>query len=478
MIDCCRTFATKPRILGISDEFLLEMRRIQVIAGGACGRAGLLATQNIRGGASRRVLDEIKNSGDIFFAISDRKWILNGALVHISMVGFDGGEEKRRSLDGKEVATIHANLSAGTDVTKAVRLEANSNVGFIGSCKGGAFDIEQGEAIPLLLTMVNPHGLPNSDVVRPVVNSENLTTERGQRWIVDTRDLPLAAASLYEAPFKIIVQRVKPLRASNRDKWLRENWWRPQRMRAEMRRATLALDRFLVTPTTSKHRTFAWLAHPTLPDHKLVVIARSDDAFFGIVHSRFHEGWSKAIGTQLRERESGLNYNVQSSFETFPFPRPTPLQEAAIAAAAKEMNELREGWLNPPEWTETRTLEFAGSIVGPWSRYVDPTTVNPQTGVGTVRYPRLEPRDADCAAKLKKRTLTNLYNERPAWLDLAHKKLDAAVAAAYGWPADLSDEQILERLLKLNQERAAEEAKAAKPDGRRTSRAKREDELV
>ena len=82
--------------------------------------------------------------------------------------------------------------------------------------------------------------------------------------------------------------------------------------------------------------------------------------------------------------------------------------------------------------------------------------------VGTVRYPRLEPRDADCAAKLKKRTLTNLYNERPAWLDLAHKKLDAAVAAAYGWPADLSDEQILEKLLALNLERAAEEAKAAK----------------
>ena len=76
-----------------------------------------------------------------------------------------------------------------------------------------------------------------------------------------------------------------------------------------------------------------------------------------------------------------------------------------------------------------------------------------ETGVGTVRYLRLEPRDADCAAKLKKRTLTNLYNERPAWLDLAHKKLDAAVAAAYGWPAALSDEQILERLLALNLDR-------------------------
>src|SRR2546425_10571697 len=82
-------------------------------------------------------------------------------------------------------------------------------------------------------------------------------------------------------------------------------------------------------------------------------------------------------------------------------------------------------------------------------------------GQTRVRYPRLEPRDAECAARLKKRTLTNLYNERPPWLDLAHKKLDAAVAAAYGWPPDLKDEQILERLLALNLERAAEEKEKA-----------------
>ena len=98
--------------------------------------------------------------------------------------------------------------------------------------------------------------------------------------------------------------------------------------------------------------------------------------------------------------------------------------------------------------------------------------------IGTVRYPRLEPRDAECAAKLKKRTLTNLYNERPAWLDLAHKKLDAAVATAYGWPADLSDDQILERLLALNLARAAEEAKAANVKKPKATREKRADEML
>ena len=156
--------------------------------------------------------------------------------------------------------------------------------------------------------------------------------------------------------------------------------------------------------------------------------------------------------------------------------QPSPEQEQAIAAAAKELNELRENWLNPPEWTTTRVLEFPGSVDGPWSRFVHEPDAR---GIGTVRYPRLEPRDEECAAKLKKRTLTNLYNERPAWLAHAHAKLDAAVAAAYGWAADLSDEEILERLLALNLERAAEEKRATKATSRkRSSRAKTADEMI
>ena len=155
---------------------------------------------------------------------------------------------------------------------------------------------------------------------------------------------------------------------------------------------------------------------------------------------------------------------------------------------------MRERWLNPPEWTETRILEFPGSVGGPWDRYIDKSTICEVEGrdslsrqsaaqavppyrVGTVRYPRLEPRDAECAAKLKKRTLTNLYNERPAWLDLAHRKLDAAVAAAYGWPADLTDDEILARLLALNLERAKAEQLAGKKKPVLT-REKRDDEML
>lgn len=102
----------------------------------------------------------------------------------------------------------------------------------------------------------------------------------------------------------------------------------------------------------------------------------------------------------------------------------------AIAEAAVELNRLREAWLNPS----------------------DLVTIEPEVVPG---YPdRILPRDEGAAKALKKRTLTNLYNERPAWLDMAHRRLDAAVAAAYGWPADLADEEVLDRLFTLNQQRS------------------------
>jgi len=219
-----------------------------------------------------------------------------------------------------------------------------------------------------------------------------------------------------------------------------------------MRKSLEPLARFIGTVTVSKHRLFTWFAAPTLPDHQLILFARSDDCFFGILHSRVHEIWARAQGTQLRERESGFRYTPTTCFETFPFPEPSEEQREAIAEAACELERLRTNWLNPPEWTREEVLEFPGSADGPWARYLhDPD----ERGIGTVRWPRMVAKDEDCAAKLKKRTLTNLYNERPTWLDLIHRRLDEAVLAAYDWPADIGDEQLLERLLALNLKRSA-----------------------
>ncbi len=440
-----------------------------------CKRAGLLATQGIRGGLNRAVLNRVKETGDIFFAVSDREWILDGANVHVSMVGFDSGAQKERILDGKVVSVINANLTALADTTKARKLTANRAIGFIADVKAGKFDLDESTALQMIKDP-NPNAAPNSNVMLPWINSLDILRRPRRFWVVDFgAEGSLEFAAHHAAPFAYVKQHVLALRSKVKRKSYREYWWLHAEPCLEMRTKIGALERFLVTTTVSKHRIFAWDRSPTLPDHQLVAFGRADDYFFGVLHSSFHEVWALAQGTQLREKESGFRYTPTTCFETFPFPRPTPAQEAAISTAANELNELRERWLNPPEWTETRTLEFPGSVNGPWGSYVH----NPnRNGIGTVQYPRLEPRDADCAAKLKKRTLTNLYNERPAWLDLAHKKLDAAVAAAYGWPADLSDEQILGKLLELNLERAKEEETSAKVNKPKTSRAKAEDEML
>lgn len=444
----------------------------QQVEDGNCNRAGLLATQGIRGGANREVLKRIKDTGDVFFAYSDREWILDGASVHISMVGFDDGSEKQRELDGKPVATIHANLSGATNITQAKTIRANLQISFMGSSKKGPFELDEETAIEML-NATNPHGKPNGDVVRPWANGLEITRAPQRIWIIYfPHGTSESDAARYEKPFEYLRQHAKPIRERNNRAAYRERWWIHAEPRPEMQGALAEIERFIVTPTISKHRVFVWLGRSVLSDQQLIVFARSNDYFFGLLHSRFHEVWGLKLGTRLETRP---RYTPTTCFETFPFPRPTPEQEAAIAAAAKELNDLRERWLNPPEWTVERVLEFPGSANGPWARYV----VKPnKDGIGTVRYPRLEPKDADCAKKLKDRTLTKLYNERPTWLDLAHKKLDAAVAAAYDFPTDLTDEQILERLLKLNLERAAAEVKAATVSKPKTSRAKSEDEML
>jgi hypothetical protein len=119
---------------------------------------------------------------------------------------------------------------------------------------------------------------------------------------------------------------------------------------------------------------------------------------------------------------------------------------------------LRTRWLNPPEWVVEDVFEFPASLNGPWARLVTNPDAN---GIGTARYTRLLPRDEEIAKKLKKRTLTNLYNERPSWLADAHRRLDEAVFQAYGWDPDLSDDELLQKLLALNLERAAVEGSVA-----------------
>jgi len=205
-----------------------------------------------------------------------------------------------------------------------------------------------------------------------------------------------------------------------------------------------------------------------LPSHAACIVARADDTTFGILHCRFHELWSLRMCTWMG-KGNDPRYTPTTCFETFPFPAGLspadtahqrtealdggalipaelsplvrPLAEA-IALAAQRLVTLRDAWLNPPEWTQ-RVPEVV------------------PLGMERSPYPDRIVARPGFEAVVAKRTLTNLYNQRPAWLAQAHDTLDAAVASAYGWAdwtAVMGDDEILRRLLAINVQRAADGA--------------------
>ncbi|MDP2260768.1 MAG: class I SAM-dependent DNA methyltransferase [Caulobacter sp.] len=409
---------------------------------GSNRRAGFVTTNSIRGGASRKVLEPIADADAIMDAWADEPWALDGAAVRVSMVSFGEGFQSRR-LEGVSADQINPDLTgAANDLTKACKLTENQKVAFIGTQKGGDFNVAGTVARQWLSAPQNVNGRPNSDVVRPWRNGSHLTRRWDDEWIVffppGTTE---GDAAQYEAPFTHVVKAVRPAREGLRRDNHRLNWWLHAEARPGMLNALRGLGRFAATPRVAKHRFFTWLDRVTIPDSRLLVLATESDVQFGVVSSHLHELWSLRMAS-WHGVGNDPTYNAESCFETFPFPEGlTPNIPAAdyaddpraqaIAEAAAELNRLREAWLNPP----------------------DLVRIEPEVVPG---YPdRVLPRDEAAAAVLKKRTLTNLYNDRPAWLAMAHERLDAAVAAAYGWPADLSDEAVLERLFALNQERAA-----------------------
>ncbi len=440
-----QTFAG--RVSGGADLvcYWFEKARAQIEAGRA-QRAGLVATNSIRQKRNRPVLERIRETGGIFHAWSDEGWVNEGAAVRVSLIGFGGREHGQPvMLDGRPVREIYPDL-AGADegadelnLTQARTLPENTGRSFFGLCLAGAFAVDSDTA-RRWLCQPNPHGRPNSEVLRPIWNGVDITQGWKGRWVIDFgTQMTEKESALYEAPFAQVLAKVKPVRMANREKSRVEYWWRHGRPRPELRGKLAGLSRYIATPETAKHRFFVWFPISVAPEHSLIVIPRDDDTTFGVLSSRLHITWAIAKGGRMGYGNDP-RYNSTLTFETFPFPEgltpdlpaadyATDPRAQAIAQAARRLNELRENWLNPPEWVRRVPEVVPG-------------------------YPdRLAPVDDKVAALLKKRTLTNLYNERPAWLANVHRDLDAAVAAAYGWPADLGDDEILRRLLALNLER-------------------------
>ena len=405
------------------------------IAAGATKRAGLLATNSIRSGANRRVLDRVTESGDIFMAWSDEPWVVEGAAVRVSIVGQDDGSETERRLDGEPVSRINSDLTSGVDLTRAVALRESQGTAFSGIQRTGRFEITGDIARQMLAEPTNINLRHNSDVIVPWMIGIDINHRPRDMFIIDFGDMNEWDAAQYEAPFAYVQEHVQLWRMGNRIARHKEYWWQHTSRQASMRAAIKPLSRFIVTSRTAKHRVFSWLREPVLPDIQLVVIAREDDYMFGVLHSQAHEWWALRMSSRMGVGNHP-RYASSRTFDTFPFPWPLDTPESAltaeqrgrrdaIAAAARDLDAARRRWLNPPE------------------------LVREESDIVASLPPRLLPVSDEAAAVLKKRTLTNLYNERPSWLAQRHASIDAAVWASYGWDGG-SEEEVLERLLALN----------------------------
>jgi type II restriction/modification system DNA methylase subunit YeeA len=418
---------------------------------GRTKRAGLVATNSIRSGASREILKKIVEEGWIFNAWDDEEWTVEGAQVRVSIICFSPKISEQSYLNGQLVTKIHPNLTAASfDVTSAKPLAENNKTSFVGVILNGEFEVEPSKAREWLRAPANVNSRPNSDVLRPTFNGDDFNGERNEKWVVDFGTSRSEKDSAqYELPFQYILSRVKPYRQRRKPDGSfivratseRNIWWRHARSRPGMRKALAALSRYIATPMVSSYRTFDFLHSSYLADQKLVVFARDDWTFFGLLHSEFHLAWTLKTCAWIGAGND-VTYSNQAVFLTFPFPEGLtpniPAKDYAddpraivIARAAKRLDELRKAWLNPPE-----LIDIVPEIV---AGYPDRTMA----------------KNANAAVELKKRTLNVLYNQRPQWLTDAHRVLDAAVASAYGWPADISEEEALAKLMKLNTARSS-----------------------
>ena len=373
-----------------------------MIEHGKARRAGLLGTQGIRGGQSRKVLERILDTGGIYFGESDRTWEPAGTNVHVSMVGFDDGSDTEYWLDGKRVSIINSDLTArSADVTTAQRLLENQGIAYQGVITGRPEFIVSAERAARWLRLGTRDGRDMKNVLKPLMNGADLMVKNADRWVIDFgADMPKDEAEVYFAPYSHLYEKIGVRRDTP------DGWWLLHRPRRAMRRALAGLSRYIATSSVSKYRVFDWVDGETLPDHALIVFASDDDYLLGILQSKVHEAWSLATGSQ---HTSVPRYTHTTCFETFPFPIPPDAVKDRIRDATDRLVEHRNDWKQ-----ERESQDKNGPV--------------------------------PCS-------LAALYGENSRQLRDRHAELDAAVFAAYGWdedPATMPEDLLLARLLELN----------------------------
>jgi hypothetical protein len=264
-------------------------------------------------------------------------------------------------------------------------------------------------------------------MMRPYMNGSDLVHGCSTRYVLDFNDLELEEVRTHPAAFQYIYDRVMPERLVNREARTSVKWWRFRRSGEKLRLAVEGLPRYAATTRTAKHRVFQFLAPEVLAESKIVVIASDDALHLGILSSRAHVAWATAAGGWLGVGNDPT-YNHVDCFEKFPFPDATDAQKARIRSLAEELDVHRKRQqVQHPKLTLTNMYNVLEKLRSGAALSVAEKITHEQGLVSVLRQ--------------------------------LHDDLDAAVFDAYGWPATLADEEILARLVALNAERAAEEAR-------------------
>lgn len=407
-------------------------------------RFGFITTNSLRQTQNRKVLQyhmSQKRPISLVFAIPDHPWVdsADGAAVRISMTSgtaemqlgvlnlvieeFDAkGEEASHIIVEQQNGKIYSDLTIGADVASAVSLKASDKLSCPGvKLHGAGFILSENEARKLGFGQA----IGAEAHIREYRNGKDLTARPRGVKVIDLFGLTSEQVrDRFPAIYQHVLEHVKPERDQNNRSTYRENWWIHGEPRKNFRPALKGLRRYISTIETSKHRFFLFLDEDVLPDNKLVNIALADAFSLGVLSSRIHVVWALATGSQLGPTPV---YVKTIGFEAFPFPTASNAQQDKIGELAERLDAHRKRQLKEhPKLTMTNMYnvlekEKAGETLTDKER-----EIHEQGLVGILRQ--------------------------------IHEELDAAVADAYGWPADLIDDEILHRLVELNAERAAEEA--------------------
>lgn len=408
-------------------------------------RFGFVTTNSLRQTFNRRVLEThlaaTPNPLSLVFAIPDHPWVdaSDGAAVRIAMTTAMAGvhdgllclvtTEKETDGDGYEVelastrGRINADLTTGADVSRASQLQANAELSCPGvKLHGAGFIVQPEEAVGLGLGKV-----PGLEChIRKYRNGRDLTGSPRDAMVIDLFGLTETdVRKRFPAVYQFVLERVKPERDQNGRKSYREKWWIFGEPRESYRPVLKGLPRYIATVETSKHRFFVFLDESILPDNMLVNIAMDDAFALGVLSSKLHVCWALATGGTLEDRP---RYNKTRCFETFPFPAATEAQKIRIRDLAEQLDSHRKRrQAEHPDLTMTGMYNVLEKL-----RANKPLTAAEKT--------------------IHEQGLVSVLNQ-------IHDDLDRAVFEAYGWSATLTDAGILEKLVALNAERAAEEAK-------------------